>query len=1152
MAEAESQRREAQRASLEGAPLRSRPANENDPATSMMLARFRRKPANTPYYVAFGVSLAWIAGWFFIFSQPLSSGAGGLPEVMKAIALLVLPLGVFAIAADFLRRTAQLRLMSEVLMHTAMRLVRPQDMAAEGLSTIAQAVRAEVETLTGSVEHAVQRASVLEEIVHKEVASIERAFGSNEERIRTLVSGIENQRTALHQAALVINNDAGSVLNRLEGNTQNLDRLIITAQDTLTRLEESLREATHGLGRTIDDMAGRAGAAGQEISSQITQMERLSSHVTNELRDFSRNLSSHIDQLSQVTTTINSESAHFNRNIQGLESSVVQAIRQSADQLGTINAEAIQMIERIGQETSEQIERSRVVVTQTLQNVTGDLVEQTAAGLTNQLQLTTSAINDLLVTTSATVTSHLKETSDIVNRQMQESGLALATNIESTGGIVTDKLISASEIFVENVGKTRDDLFHLLEHSSKEMTTSLAETTNQLYTRLDTTSAGITSQIEDIATRITARIDHTTDNATGKFAVITDTLTVRLDESSRMLSELLDKTTTELSALFTANTKMMTDQLDKTSTTVTTTFAETAVRVTTQVNEVNSLMADRLETASTNMFGKIDATVRDLGQRFDVATNLLENVTGEMSGKFAKVLDTASTQIISGLGRASSAFSEGLGQTTMQITGRLEQDSGLMVDRIDRATRELETVSTTTGDRLDEAHRKFTKHVETASTYLTDQLSSVAQAMDDRLESISMNLTGKLEVTGSKLTERLDDVSTLVDRSVDKFNNEMERVLQSRRDVLDQLIGDASKRANEIDAVMSSYMTLIENSLAASETRAKEISRIVSEQSALATANLEEEIRKLETTSGGQITQAARVLREQHERAMAAMNEMLSATASDFQQTAQDMRITAQQVVKEIDGARNELKRAIFDLPEETRSNADAMRRVVSDQITALGALADAVKRQKGTLDVSGPLAPQRGQRDYPPGKSEGTPVSAPQSGPVGALERTTERARNGDPTADIRDRIMAELTRTSAKIAQPVKGQVPAVAPTGREVEGMAEKLHLAARDIVETVEDGLPRDAERSFRDGDRAVYSRRLLEGRGKRNYRQIAARYAAERLLRGRIDTYIKLFERLLDSMSAAPKGESMVKACLESEAGHIYMMLTDVTGRRPTQ
>ena len=99
---------------------------------------------------------------------------------------------------------------------------------------------------------------------------------------------------------------------------------------------------------------------------------------------------------------------------------------------------------------------------------------------------------------------------------------------------------------------------------------------------------------------------------------------------------------------------------------------------------------------------------------------------------------------------------------------------------------------------------------------------------------------------------------------------------------------------------------------------------------------------------------------------MSAMNEMLSSTATDFQQTAQDMRLTAQQVVKDIDLARNDLMRALTELPEETRSNADAMRRVVADQIGALAALADVVKRQSGTLDVSGPGA----GRGKPPTKN--------------------------------------------------------------------------------------------------------------------------------------------------------------------------------------
>jgi hypothetical protein len=194
-----------------------------------------------------------------------------------------------------------------------------------------------------------------------------------------------------------------------------------------------------------------------------------------------------------------------------------------------------------------------------------------------------------------------------------------------------------------------------------------------------------------------------------------------------------------------------------------------------------------------------------------------------------------------------------------------------------------------------------------------------------------------------------------VERSVEKFDGEMARILTSRTQTLADLVAEAGKRAAEIDSVMSSYMTLIEDSLSASEVKAKEISRIIAEQSAIASRNLEEEIEKLEESAGGQISQAARVLKDQHERAMAAMNEMLSSTANDFQQTAQDMRLTAQQVVRDIDAARGELKRALLELPEETRTNADAMRRVVADQISALAALADAVKRQTGTLDVSGP-----------------------------------------------------------------------------------------------------------------------------------------------------------------------------------------------------
>ncbi len=1579
-ADAEAQRREPPRVSLDVAPVRGRPANENDPGTSMMLARLRRQPSYAPYFVAFFLLLPWVAGWFYAFSNTLMTASGGLlspanlPATMQAFALLVLPIFVIWVTAYFLWRAAQLRQVSEVLMQSALRLIRPQDIATEGLTTIAQAVRSEVDLLVGGVEHAVQRASVLEEIVHKEISAIERAFGGNEDRIRSLVTGIENQRTALHQAGLIINNDANPLLTRLEANTQNLDSIIGNAHATLVRLETGLRDTTATLAQTIDGVSGRAVAAGEEISSQTSHMERMSGLIVGELRDFSRHLAGQIDQLSQTATVFNSESTDFSRNLLGMETSVVQSIRQSVDHLSDIHqdiartverasvASADQMkqttatlteviettssnmsyhlkatsgdvattIERAGIDASQQIDQSRTLVTQGLQNVATDyldkvaksradlvsyldnssdniagaitqaadsvaghlnaanaqflanidqtsnslltqlnatgsglagrveqttgklfveigtraehiiaklddsaglvfgrlddqanfvttrvedtanriltsiedrtkatagkvgdtahqilaaideqnntsavriaqsatqvqsvigeaatllanrlddtsnlligrmegvvtaaaglldetagqvlseidrqnnssaarivdsaakvqsaigdatisftarldktsglLVEQlegaistasvkfdetarrfqglvggsaeelesridgaaerlyghmnatitsvtgkidtvssavhgrldqTSAGITSQLQAVSSTLNDLLVTTSGTIASHLKETSGIVNRQMQDSGIALASNIENSGGVVTEKLISVSGNFVQNVGMAREELLQLLTRSATEVTSRLQDTTTgmtgqieqtaqKLYHRLDEASAHMSDELEQTAMRINEQINATTDNVTGKVSTVTGKLTVQLDESSKQLGTLLDttaerlgtqldQTSTELAALFNANTKMMTEQLDSTASEVTNAFADTAVRVTRQVSEANTLIAQRLEktsaevtsqldTAGNSMFAKIDITARDLGQRFDVATGLLERVTGDISGKlagtgakFAELIDTASTQIIADLGKASDTFSQGLNQTTLQITGRLEQDTGLVVGQIDRAAKELETSSVMTASKLDEAHRKFSRHVETANTYLADQLQTAATAIDERLEGISMNLTGKLELTGSRVSERLEDVSQLVERSLEKFNDEMERVLVTRKDQLDHLVADANKRAGDVDAVMTNYMNLIEESLAASEAKSKDISRIIAEQTAQATSNLEQEIRKLEASSGGQITQASRILRDQHERAMAAMNEMMSATATDFQQTAQDMRITAQQVVKDIDQARIDLKRAMLDLPEETRTNADAMRRVVTDQIAALNALADVVKRQTGTLDLSGPgISLQRSYRDPSPGKSEGATVQAPQTGSVSAQKNTISRSERDSVLRDdtleqtkvLRGKILADLARSTEKIIEPAKAAPVAPAPIAnslagmpREMEVLVDKIHASARDLVEAIDGILPRDLEKIFAGGERGVYTRRLFESRGKRPQMMIASRYGKEPLVRGRIDSYIRLFERLLDMMSSAPKGENMVEACLASESGKIYLMLAEAAGRIPAQ
>lgn len=1424
--------------------LRVNPANENDRTTATLLARLRKQPSMAVYYFAIGISSLWFVGWLMAYNSLISAEVGGAAraptDLLQAASVLVMPIIAIFSIAYFNWRAQQLRQVSEVLMHSAMRLIRPQDLATDGLTSIAQAVRQEVDLLVGGVEHAFQRATALEEIVHKEISAVERAFGSNEDRIRGLVNGLETQRLALQQTSALVSNDATPMLNRLESNTQNLGQVINLALSTFSRLEDGLKGSTTELARTIEDVAARAALTGQEIGGHSQQFERMSTTLVNDFRGFSSQLQEYVQTLNFTANNLGNETRNFGSEVKGMESSLLQLLRQSADQLTTANMEVGQTIERLssgsvanvkqtaaqlaetfggieenityhlkstsneiaaliersGLDTASRIEQSNGLVTQGLQTLANDFIQkvhasrndllnvvgdsgsqiaqsvdvaaarfsdrvsqsgaqllagldqsgnqllaqlatsgagyagridevsgrlttqldhhankltssiletaekhghtlsntaqsftmgmdsslnQALAGLnetslridtsvvtvnnslnnasnlvTGQMQAVGANVNDLLVATSGTIAAHLKETSEIVGRQMQDSGLALAQNIENSGGLVTDRLINVSGDFLQKVNVTRDNMLNALLNTSGEMTGKFETVSSQMYRQLDEVSGRINDRLDEtskyaieqitgttnqvatklqhasvemngqlavVAERVASQLNETSaaaaqhitgtaDQLSGKLnnstslmfnsidkatlhitdqletmslkvadhiinsaggvtervADVTEKLTSKLDGSSTQLGALLTTTearmgnqleqaATELAALFDVNTRMMTEQLEQSSSSVTTTFANTAVRAAQALNASSHDVTTKIDQASQAMFGKLDGTTRELGERFDIATGHLEKVTDDISTRldgtgqrFADILAEASGQIFNDLGKARDAFSEGLGETTMQISGRFEQETGLLVGRIDRAVQEFDNSATSSSGKLDEAGHKFAKHVETANTYLADQLATAAIDIDSRLESVSMKLTGKLEMTGSRISERLDDVSALVEKSIDKFNTEMEQMLQSRKDSLDILVSDANRRAAEVDSVMTGYVNLIEESLTTAETRAMSINRIVSDQTAAALARLEEELRKLETNSSGQAQQAARALRDQHERALASMNEMLSSTASDFQQTAQDMRITAQQVVKDIDTARAELKRAVIDMPEETRVNADNMRRVVADQISALNALAEVVRKQSGGLDYSGPgYVSPRSPGGSGVGKSEGASFIAPVTGTMSAPKAAMERnipARAVEQSAAAR-----RITEMPAARPNPSAQAIGALA---KEVDAYTQKLHVSARDLVEAIEGSLPRDLEKRFAGSDKSVYTQRLYESRSRKLVKGIESRYAEERLLRGRVQAYNRLFEKLLDTLSESKGGEAIMEQVLGSEQGRIYVMLAEAAGRMPSQ
>ena len=98
------------------------------------------------------------------------------------------------------------------------------------------------------------------------------------------------------------------------------------------------------------------------------------------------------------------------------------------------------------------------------------------------------------------------------------------------------------------------------------------------------------------------------------------------------------------------------------------------------------------------------------------------------------------------------------------------------------------------------------------------------------------------------------------------------------------------------------------------------------------------------------------------------------------------------------------------------------------------------------------------------------------------------------------------------------------------------------------EAVDGRLPRDLEKRHGSGEKGIYTQRLHDSRGKRHVKTLTARYAEERLLRSRINGYIRLFERLMDTLAELPGGSATIDEVLASQSGEVYLMLAEVSGR----
>ena len=290
------------------------------------------------------------------------------------------------------------------------------------------------------------------------------------------------------------------------------------------------------------------------------------------------------------------------------------------------------------------------------------------------------------------------------------------------------------------------------------------------------------------------------------------------------------------------------------------------------------------------------------------------------------------------------------------------------------------------------------------------------------------------------------------------------------------------------------------------------------------------------------------------------VREAIEDAISRFSGATEEIRQSASSIRKELEDTRGELKRGAFDLPEETRESAAAMRRAVADQIKALQELSQIVGQSGYRAEVSEPVA----SRPAPRAAAVQQQAPAPQRAPAPRREPAAAPAPRAEPQAQrapLRGSLepataapaksqgwVSDLLRAASREEEePAPAPVATKAPE-RNPRHVVESLNSLSVDIARAIDHDASVDLRRRYQRGERDVFTRRLYTLKGQQTFDEIKNKYGREPEFRAAVDRYIADFEKLLSDVARNDRDNMMTQTYLTSDTGKVYTMLAHASGR----
>ncbi|MDX2158656.1 MAG: hypothetical protein SFW09_19315 [Hyphomicrobiaceae bacterium] len=472
-----------------GPPRAHAAANDDLPSIGGLIFALHQKPSQRPMQIAAIASGVWgfiglLLGWAMLAPElqraPTFLEMLSRPTAITLAATIVLPIALFWFIALLVWRAQELKLMSSAMTEVAIRLAEPDRMAEQQIASVGQAVRRQVNHMNEAVSRALGRAGELEALVHNEVASLERSYTQNENRIRGLLEELAGERNALLNTSERVSHslrelgtDIPTLIDKLGDQQVKLARFIEQAGQNLVGLEQSL---TVGATHLASSVGARTHELKAVLSDQTADLRGLLDQRTNEIA------AALTGGATRLETALNGQATAIEQSLTGHTQAIEAVFDGFAGGLDGALGERTEQLRHVLEGTTEGLDAALGQRTEQLRRV----MEGSAVDLDAALGKRTADMQKALETATVKLEKSIGGRADGLQAVLEEYTRALDATLEARQQGLDQQLVARTKA-LDDAFSERLKLFdETILRSTIAIDSSVADKARALSTALET------------------------------------------------------------------------------------------------------------------------------------------------------------------------------------------------------------------------------------------------------------------------------------------------------------------------------------------------------------------------------------------------------------------------------------------------------------------------------------------------------------------------------------------------------------------------------------------------------------------------------------------------------------------------------------------